>query len=78
MSTNEQLEALGRAVTERRAQIGLSQAEAARRWGVDRSWLSDVERGAANPSFESILALAARMDVSLAELFRRAEELRGG
>ena len=74
---DEELEALGRAVRERRRELGLSQAQAARRWGVDRSWLSEVERGRANPTFDEIHALAARMELSLAELFRRAERLRG-
>lgn len=74
---DEELRALGRAIRERRLELGLSQAAAARRWGVGRSWLSDLERGRANPSFDAIYAVATRMDVSLAELFRRAEELRG-
>ena len=73
----EELRALGLAVCERRRALNLSEAEAATRWGVDRSWLSDVERGRGDPTFESILALAAEMGVTLTELFRRAEELRG-
>jgi transcriptional regulator with XRE-family HTH domain len=76
MSFDEQLRALGRAVAERRTGLGLSQAGAARRWRVDRSWLSDVERGRANPSFESLHALAQAMGISLPDLFRRADELR--
>jgi transcriptional regulator with XRE-family HTH domain len=73
---DEELAALGRAVRAHRLELGLSQAAAARRWGVGRSWLSDLERGRANPSFESIHGLANRMELSLAELFRRADELR--
>lgn len=76
-AAEEDLQALGRAIRERRLELGLSQAAAARRWGVGRSWLSDLERGRANPSFDSLHALATRMELSLAALFRRAEELRG-
>ena len=75
-AADDELRALGLAIRERRLELGLSRAAAARRWGVGRSWLAEVERGRANPSFESIHALAARMEVSLADLFERAEEIR--
>lgn len=69
------LRAFGMAIRERRLQLGLSQEAAAQRWGVGPAWLSNVERGQANPGFRSMLALAASMEVSLATLFRRADRL---
>ena len=76
-SGHEDLEAFGRAVRERRLQAGLSQDAAARKWGISRTWLSDLERGRANPTFDALLALARNMGVSLESLFRRTDQLRG-
>ena len=74
-SPDADLRALGHAIRERRRALGFSRTAAAREWGVARAWLADLERGRANPTFDALYGLAQRMDVSLAQLFRRAEEL---
>jgi transcriptional regulator with XRE-family HTH domain len=69
------LRALGRVIRERRLEAGLSQQDAAERWGLHRGSLGRLERGQANPSFDRLLALAQRLDLSLPVLFQRAHEL---
>jgi transcriptional regulator with XRE-family HTH domain len=70
--------AFGRAIRKRRLRLGLSQAAAARQWGVGRTWLSALERGRANPTFGQLVALAEGMEATLADLFREAHDLAGG
>lgn len=47
----------------------LSQSEVAERAGLSISYISDVERGVANPKLDTIEALAKAIDVSAGELF---------
>jgi transcriptional regulator with XRE-family HTH domain len=60
----------GRRVRELRLARGLSQEELAFRAGVHRTYLGSIERGERNPALKNIAAIAAALDVSLAELFR--------
>lgn len=48
---------------------GLNQDEVAERAGLSTSYISDVERGAANPKLDTIAALAKGIDVKAIELF---------
>lgn len=74
-SPEEHRQALGRAVRERRTELGWSLNAAAREWGVRAAWLSRLERGEANPQLNRLTALASAMDLSLPTLLRRAEAL---
>jgi transcriptional regulator with XRE-family HTH domain len=47
----------------------MSQAELAQRAGLHRTYVSDLERGARNPSIGSIEKLARALHVSVAKLF---------
>jgi len=62
----------GVAVRSIRAERGYSQEELADRAGLHRTYISDVERGARNPSLESIEKLARALELSVAHLFERA------
>ena len=62
----------GTAVKEKRSEMGISQEELANRAGLHRTYISDVERGARNPSLESITKLADALEISLPVLFERA------
>ncbi|SRR5581483_7464353 len=62
----------GKAIKEQRSALQISQEELADRAGLHRTYVSDVERGARNPSLESIGKLAHALDVSIAMLFTRA------
>jgi CheY-like chemotaxis protein len=62
----------GSAVKTKRTALGISQEELADRAGLHRTYISDVERGARNPSLGSIEKLAAALDLSVSTLFDRA------
>lgn len=52
-----------------RRRTGLSLAEVARRAGIAKSTLSQLESGAGNPSVETLWALSVALDVPFAQLF---------
>ena len=64
----------GKAVKSMRSGMGLSQEDLAERAGLHRTYISDVERGARNPSLASITKLAQALDVSLPALFELATQ----
>lgn len=55
-----------------RRRTGLSLAEVARRAGIAKSTLSQLEAGAGNPSVETLWALSIALDVPFAQLFEPA------
>ena len=59
---------LGRNVRDRRKQLGLSQEELAFRAGMKRSYLSDLERGARNPTVRALGRLAEALGAAPGEL----------
>jgi len=65
---------LGRAIKTQRALLGISQEELAHRAGLHRTYVSDLERGARNPSIESIEKLASALQISVAKLFEAAND----
>ena len=65
--------AFGRALRTFRAAAGLSQEELARRAGVHRNYVGDVERAEENISLVNILKLCAALRRSLAELVGEME-----
>ncbi|PYL96090.1 MAG: transcriptional regulator [Verrucomicrobia bacterium] len=63
---------LGAAIRRERSVLRISQGELASRAGLHRTYVSDLERGARNPSIDSIEKLARALDVSVSKLFERA------
>jgi CheY-like chemotaxis protein len=63
---------LGNAIKSTRSALGISQEELAARAGLHRTYVSDVERGARNPSLESVDKLARALELSLPMLLERA------
>ncbi|HEX8898776.1 MAG TPA: helix-turn-helix domain-containing protein [Chthoniobacterales bacterium] len=59
-----------------RAARGISQEELAARAGLHRTYVSDVERGARNPSLESVTKLAQALELSLPALFESTSQAR--
>lgn len=57
---------LGAAVRDARVSRGMTQAEAARRAGVARSWLARVEAGHRGAELESLLKLLTALDLEMA------------
>ncbi len=66
----------GAAIRQERSVLGISQGELAKRSGLHRTYVSDLERGARNPSIENIEKLAQALQVSVVKLFEQpgAEE----
>jgi transcriptional regulator with XRE-family HTH domain len=71
------LSALGEAVRAIRADKGISQAQLAEATGLQQTWISHVERGRRNPSWNNVVRLAEGLSVSVAELAARAEACAG-
>jgi CheY-like chemotaxis protein len=69
MATIDLKTLLGMAIRTQRTALGISQEELAYRAGLHRTYVSDLERGARNPSIESIEKLAGALQVSVSKLF---------
>lgn len=52
-----------------RLQSGLSQEAFADKCGLDRTYVSGIERGVRNPTLEVINVLAKGLEISMSELF---------
>jgi transcriptional regulator with XRE-family HTH domain len=70
MKNNDIEKHFGNAIRNWRTRRGLSQQELARRANLQRTYISDVERGARNSSLRSIKKLADALQISLQLLFR--------
>lgn len=66
------LQALAKRVRLLRESLQLTQEELAKRCGISVSFASLLERGARSPSYETLVDVAAALEVPLAELFRDA------
>ena len=67
------LEILGEEVANRRKALNLSQEALAQICGFDRTYISMVERGKRNISFNNLLALSRGLEVKLSDLTRRLD-----
>jgi transcriptional regulator with XRE-family HTH domain len=65
--------AFGQAMRAIRNRRGISQESLALQCGLDRTYISGIERGTRNPSLTNILKLAAALDVRPAELFAEVQ-----
>ena len=63
---------LGEAIKEGRSALGISQEELAKRSGLHRTYVSDLERGTRNPTVGSVQKIAKALQVPVAKLFREA------
>lgn len=61
---------LGRRVRELRKQRGWTQEKLEELSGLDRTYISDIERGVRNPSVKSLERLAKALKVRAAELVK--------
>jgi DNA-binding XRE family transcriptional regulator len=60
----------GRRLRELRVERNMTQSYMAKKFGIDRSFLSDVERGRKSISLAMLEVIALGMRVSLSELFK--------
>jgi CheY-like chemotaxis protein len=63
---------LGVAIKTKRTSMRISQEELAYRAGLHRTYVSDLERGARNPSMDTIEKLARALQLSVSTLFEQA------
>jgi transcriptional regulator with XRE-family HTH domain len=56
-----------------RTERGISQEGLAAVSGIDRTFMGEIERGGANPSFDVLLRIASGLAVPLSELIRQYE-----
>ena len=73
----EWLTAFGGAVREMRGRIGVSQEALGPKCGLDRTYVSGIERGVRNPTLLVILRLAEGLETTPSELIRLAQERLG-
>jgi transcriptional regulator with XRE-family HTH domain len=69
--------ALGQAVRAIRDERGLSQVQVAEATGFIQAWISRVEHGRRNPSWNNVVRLADGLGVRVSELAKRAEACAG-
>lgn len=63
--------AFGRAVRKRRAELELSQEKLATKAGLDRTYVSGVERGVRNVSLRNIAVIADALEEPIPRLMER-------
>jgi transcriptional regulator with XRE-family HTH domain len=66
-------QALGRAIQALRKKQGYTQESFAAEAGIDRSYYGAIERGEFNVTVDTIMTIAAGLDVPAAELFKQAK-----
>ncbi|MFD9738067.1 helix-turn-helix domain-containing protein [Umezawaea sp. NPDC059074] len=68
MNRTAPLEVISASLRRERARVGLSLSELAKKAGVAKSTLSQLESGSGNPSVETLWALATVLDIPLSKL----------
>lgn len=66
--------ALGKAIRQLREKRGLTQEVLAPQAGVTTGTLGLIERGQANPTWDTVKGIAAALDVSIGELAKLSEK----
>ncbi|MCA9388413.1 helix-turn-helix transcriptional regulator [Candidatus Berkelbacteria bacterium] len=61
----------GKAIKSKRLELGISQEELGFRTGLDRTYISGIERGQRNPSLKNIGKLADALEVKIGKLFEK-------
>jgi transcriptional regulator with XRE-family HTH domain len=70
--------AYGQAIRTLRTAKGISQERLAQLSGLDRTYVSGIERGERNPSLTNILKISGALGIDVSDLALRAEELMRG
>ena len=68
--------ALGQAIRQFREKRGLTQEAVAHEAGVTASTYGLIERGQSNPTWATVEDIASALEVSMAELAKRADKLK--
>jgi transcriptional regulator with XRE-family HTH domain len=68
---------LGEALCALRKDRGLSQEKLSLETGVHRNYIGGIERGERSPTVVAVAKLADALEISMGDLFRRAEQGEG-
>ncbi len=71
-------QAFGKAVRRKRERLGLSQEKLGLEAGLDRTYISGIERGVRNPTLKTIWLLADTLSTTPSALLKAAEKRIGG
>lgn len=75
-STTQSVGAIfGDVIKQRRADMGISQEELAHRAGVDRTYVSRIERGIRQPTITTLIGLGVALQVPASELLAEVEKV---
>jgi transcriptional regulator with XRE-family HTH domain len=69
------LNILGKRIREFRTKLGISQEELAFKAGMDRTYISGVERGIRNPTYTSLATIASALESNVSDLLINIESL---
>ncbi len=75
MAERDEATALGKAITIRRVELGLSRNDLRDRSGLSYPYVAELEKGLKSPSSKALDAIARALEVRPHELLARAEEL---
>jgi transcriptional regulator with XRE-family HTH domain len=67
-------EKFGKVIQELRIERNLSQEKLALNSDIDRTYISDIEKGKRNISLDIIQKLSKTLQISLADLFKKVDE----
>ena len=76
MAARDPLKLFSDRLREMREKRGISQQKLSELAGLNRNYVSDVERGRRNPCLNNIVKLAEALDVAPGELFRAFDKRR--
>ena len=65
---------MGHLVKTKRNILGISQEELGFRSGLDRTYISGIERGMRNPSLTALVALSKGMEITVSQLLNKLEK----
>lgn len=71
------LKAFGQLIRQRRQTLGISQEELGYRAGLDRTYVSGLERGVRNPSLTALVSLAQGFGINVSDLADQLEQEMG-
>ena len=58
----------------KRNSLGISQEELGFRCGLDRTYISGIERGVRNPSLTALVALSKGFEITVSQLLNKLEK----
>lgn len=68
---------VGRIIKKHRQWKELSLTELAQKSGIHRNYLSEIERGAHDPSIKTLAKIANALNMPISQIFKEAEEEEG-